>query len=267
MSLRENMKNTWNNEEIKQLFNTVENFKKQNKSLLDAFSQHAHEFNRKPLSVRNFYYLKVDEILHDKKLVDQFNINVELHQKNNFAKFDERQTQKLLNYIKSRTKNGKSVRSACLEIVGNDAKQLVRLQNKYRLEINKEKNQKTEKNQQKSTNFANFSEKNSKNQQKIPNNLINFPVEQKLIPQKLTDAEIQSLFLGLVKLVKKSTLLDVEDEIKKEQEKLSVIIRKSTIEICEKNQKIEHLLGENKKLSSEVLKLKNKLEEMRTSLI
>lgn len=261
MSLRGNMKNTWNNEEIKQLFNTVEKFKKQNRSLLDAFSQHAHEFNRKPLSVRNFYYLKVDEILHDKKLVDQFNINVELHQKNNFAKFDERQTQKLLNYIKSRTKKGKSVRSACLEIVGNDAKQLVRLQNKYRLEINKEKNQK------KSTNFANFSEKNSKIQQKIPNNLINFPVEQKLIPQKLTDAEIQSLFLGLVKLVKKSTLLDVEDEIKKEQEKLSVIIRKSTIEICEKNQKIEHLLGENKKLSSEVLKLKNKLEEMRTSLI
>lgn len=261
------MSNSWSNEEIKDLFSLVEKYKLNGKSLLEAFESHAKKYNRKPLSVRNYYYLKVDEFLHDEKLSKKFEINIEMHQKNNFAKFDERQTQKLLDYIKARTSAGKSVRSACLEIVGNDAKKLVRLQNKYRLEMNKAKSLKTEKNQKISSNYANFSKKTAKNLQNSSNNLINFPAEQKALPQKLTDAEIQSLFLGLVKLVKKSTLIDIDEQIKQEQEKLSVIIRKSTIEINEKNEKIEKLLGENKKLSTEVLQLKNKLEEMRTSLI
>ncbi len=261
------MNNSWSNEEIKSLFSLVEEYRSKNKSLLDAFECHAKQYNRKPLSVRNYYYLKVDEFLHDEKLSKKLEINLALHQKNNFAKFDERQTQKLLDYIKKRTNEGKSVRSACLEIVGNDAKNLVRLQNKYRLEMNKVKLLKTEKNQKKSSNCDNFSKKSTKISQNSSNNLISFPVEQKLLPQKLTDAEIQSLFLGLVKLVKKSTLLDVDEQIKQEQEKLSVIIRKSAVEINEKNEKIEKLLGENKKLSTQVLQLKNKLEEMRTSLI
>ncbi len=261
------MKNTWNDEEITALFNTVEFFKGKNKSLLDAFEFHAQKYNRKPLSVRNFYYLKVDEVLQSKSLAEKFKVNVSMHQKNNFAKFDERQTQKLLDYIKKRTKEGKSVRSACLEIAGNDAKNLVRLQNKYRLETNRAKTINLEKNQRKTTKSAQFCNNLDKKEQKPANNLINFPVEQKLIPQKLTDAEIQSLFLGLVKLVKKSALSEVENQIKQEQEKLSNIVRKSTIEICEKNDKIEKLLGENKKLSTELLKLKSKLEEMRSSTI
>lgn len=261
------MKNGWQKEEVQNLFRVVEEYKAKGKSLLDAFEFHAQKYNRKALSVRNFYYLKVDKFIHNQTLSKQFKINIQLHQKNNFAKFDERQTQKLLEYIKKRTSEGKSVRGACVEIVGNDAKKLVRMQNKYRLEMNRKKMQKMQKNTKNSSKNDFFSEKIPKNQQKSSNNLINFPVEQKLLPQKLTDAEIQSLFLGLVKLVKKSTLSTIEDEIKSEQEKLSVIIRKSAVEINQKNEKIEKLLNENKKLSTQVLSLKHKLEELRTSLI
>lgn len=261
------MKNGWEKQEVQSLFKLVEEFKSKGKSLLDAFEVHAKKYDRKPLSVRNFYYIKVDEFMHNQNLSKQFEINIKLHQKNNFAKFDERQTKKLLEYIKKRTKEGKSVRGACVEIVGNDAKNLVRMQNKYRLEMNREKNKKTQKNSKILQKNDVFGEKNGKNEQNSKNNLISFPVEQKLLPQKLTDAEIQSLFLGLVKLVKKSTLLSIEEEIKNEQEKLSVVIRKSTVEINQKNEKIEKLLSENKKLSTQVLTLKSKLEELRTSLI
>lgn len=251
------MKYDWNEAEIKSLFKLVEKFKNENKSLLDAFSEHAKNFNRKPLSVRNFYYQKCDEILNSQALQKKFDINIKLHQKNNFAKFDDRQTQKLINFIKNRISQGKSVRSACMELANNDAKLLVRLQNKYRSETQKSQNL-----QKNST----LTDKNSKNLKTI-DNIISFPVEQKLLPQKLTDAEIQSLFLGLVNLIKKSTLASVEEKTMSEREKLSLAIRTTTVELEQKNDKIEKLLEENQKLSKQVLSLKDKLKELRMSFV
>ena len=278
------MKNTWTEIEIKNLFSLVEKYKKENKPIIDAFYKHATKNNRQPLSVRNFYYSKVDEIMHSQKLQKQLEINIKLHEKNNFAKFDDRQTQKLLEHIKNRTNQGQSVRKACMELANGDAKELLRFQNKYRELVKKQNNNKLEfsqknvKNTQKNTKNAekteffnkkmNFKENlNNSSNQNHNENVISFPVEQKLIPQHLSEAEIQSLFVGLAKLVKKSALAEMEEKINQEREKLSVVVRKSTVEIGQKAEKIDELLSENKKLSKQIVMLKQKLEEMRSSFV
>lgn len=235
--------NNWNKEEIKALFDLVENFKTQNKTRIDAFTLHAQKYNRKPLSVRNFYYKQVDQFLQDKALKQQMDINLQKHQKNNYAKFSPNQVDKLLNHIKLQKKQGKSVRGACLEMSHGDIKTLTRLQNKYSA-VRRKSNQKLEQ-----------------------ANIINFPQQQKTPQQKLTDAEIQSLFLGLVNLIKKSAQVTAEQNQTAEKQKLSLVITNTTALMQQKNQKIEMLLKENKKLSANVVSLKQKLEQLRSNFV
>lgn len=237
------MKYNWTNLEIKELFNKVEECKKNSQPILDAFYSHAKKYDRKPLSVRNFYYQKADEILQDKKLQKQLSINIKLHEKDNYAKFDERQTEKLINYVKQRQREGKSVRSACLELAENDATKLVRLQNKFRSEQTK----------------ISKTEKTANKMQ----NVISFPVENKLKQTPLNDSEIQSLFLGLVNLIKKTAKFSLEQEFQKERENFSIIIKKNAIELAGKTEKLDFALNENQKLSQQVVNLKQKLEQLR----
>lgn len=234
----------WKQEEISNLIKTVENFKNKNKPLLDAFFEHANKHNRKIFSVRNFYYKNIEIIKNDENLQKKLKINLKLHEKNNFAKFDERQTQKLIDYINSKKQEGKSVRKACQELAGNNATLMVRYQNKYR-------------SMQKKDNTKNIN----------TSNIISFPVEKKLQPQKLTDDEIKSLFLGLVNLVKKSTYQEAAESFLKEKQSNDMIFKKSIIEISQKDKKIEELMAENKKLTSKILMLKTKLENLRATTI
>lgn len=171
-----------------------------------------------------------------------------------------------------------------MELANGDAKELLRFQNKYRELVKKQNNNKLEfsqkniKNTKKITKNAekteffdkklNFNEYlNNSSNQNHSENVISFPVEQKLFPQHLSEAEIQSLFVGLAKLVKKSALAEMEEKLNQEREKLSVVVRKSTVEIGQKAEKIDELLTENKKLSKQIVMLKQKLEEMRSSFV
>lgn len=271
------MKYKWTDAEIKSLFSTVEECKKKLQPILDAFYFHAKKFHRKPLSVRNFYYKKADELLNDNNLQKQLNINIKLHEKQNFAKFDDRQTKKLLDFIKQRQKQGKSVRRACMELCNNDATKLVRLQNKFRAEQLKQKKQNDKiecsnqlKNAQSTinpppqdTHTKSNNNINKDNKQNNIQNVINFPVENKLTQTPLNDAEIQSLFLGLVKLIKKTAKHSLEQEFQKERENFSVMIRENAIELAGKTEKLGQALCENQKLSKQVVDLKQKIEQLR----
>ena len=241
------MINGWKIDEVEKLLHTVEVFKKQNKPLIDAFFLHAKSFNRKIFSVRNFYYKHIESIKNDKNLQKNIKINLNLHQKNNFAKFDERQTQKLIDYIKGKNSQGISVRKACRELANNNATLMVRYQNKFR-----QTQQKKQKNL-----------KGSDNQ----NNLISFPVTKSLPNQKLTDEEIKSLFLGLVNLVKKSTFTELNEQLLKEKQTYDTFAKQSVVKIMEKDKQIDELLTENKKLTSKIVSLKTKLENLRASTI
>ena len=255
------MKYSWSDEEIKELMQVVEKHKKANGSLLDAFEEFAQKNSRQTLSVRNFYYKKIDELTKNAELQKKFNVNISLHQKNNFAKFDERQTQKLLDYIKKRTKEGGSVRSACLELSNNDATKMIRFQNKYIFETKKLKEKNASKN---SSSVLKQTQKQLQNEV-CSENLIKFPVEVKNKPEALTDGEIQSLFLGLVRLIKNSAKLSVEEENKKQRENISLLLTKRDAELGQKKMMIENLENENENLCKKVLMLKQKLEELRAT--
>lgn len=368
------MKSNWTNNQIKNLFSLVEKYKNMNKPLLDAFEEFAKTNNKKVFSVRNYYYKKCDEFLSDIKLQKQFDINIKLHEKNNFAKFDERQTDKLINFIKRKKEQGYSVRNACLMLAENDATKLIRFQNKYRQitkqnqknfrstnlsnsqnniaikKLNTNKNiientseiiknntnnnnscnnnvnvknknnienisqnyndnfnsilnnienfnKKCEKNDKKVLKTANNLENNEKinendifkqsinfnedikNFDKITNdfdkpkenitseNVLSFPSNKPRNYAKLTDLEIQSLFSGLVNLIKKSTETQIQENIKNEQNKLSVVVRNTAIELNKKEEHIDKLLLENKKLTSKVLALQEKIDKLRISQI
>ena len=57
------------------------------------------------------------------------------------------------------------------------------------------------------------------------------------------------------------------EDIEKEREKLSVVVRNTTLKMQQKNEKIDMLLAENQKLTKQVLCLKTKLEQMRSSFL
>lgn len=229
------MKKNWKEEKIKELFEIVEEHKSNNKPVMSAFKIFAQKNGRKVNSVRNFYYQEVENLKVNRELSEKLKINLDRHEKNNFAKFDERQTQKLLDFIKNKQKEGKSVRNACLELANNDARLMVRYQNKYRA-ISKTEN----------------------------SGVISFPVQQKLLPHKLTDEEIKSLFLGLVKLVKKSAMSEVDEKMRRETEFANDALRKTLVEVTKKRGKISQLQNENRKLNLQISALKQKLLELRT---
>lgn len=218
----------WADEEVKSLFDDVEVCKEKNKSLKEAFSEHAKKFHRKTNSVRNYYYHEVDNLQNDDIRRKRLNIDLSKHVKNKLIPFSKEQEDKFLSDIKNLTEKGMSVRSACFQLSGGDMTLMTRLQNKFQ---NLKKDKKEE-----------------------PNNIITFRKKQKL----LTDNDINSLFLGLVKLIKKTTTEEVTEKFKDEKETKEYLLKKAYLELNKKEKELSKLKDEFELLKSENLKLSAK---------
>ena len=157
----------WKDEEVLALFRAVENCKLERKSLKIAFSKHAETFNRKTNSVRNYYYKEVDCLVEDKSRCKRLGIDIGRHSKNRFVCFEKDEEESMSQQIEKLTNSGMSVRAACFKIANGDLTMMTRLQNKY--------------------------------QNLKKNNIIQFRQRQK----SLTESELNSLFMGLVRLIKK----------------------------------------------------------------
>ena len=216
------MKN-WNDNEVKALFQTIEACKMKKEPLVFAFGEHAKNFNRKPNSVRNYYYHEVDNLGRDKNRCLKLGIDLKNHDKSHFVCFDKVQENDLFAEIDKMTAKGISVRSACLKLSGGDLGLMTRFQNKYQ----------------------NMKRKLVKKEQK--SNIIPFK-KQKM----LTDSDINSLFLGLVKLIKKSA----QDEV---LENNPVEILKS--EMAAKEEQLEKLKTQLTALKKENLMLREMFEQ------
>ena len=121
---------------------------------------------------------------------------------------------------------GQSVRSACLKLSDGDLCKMTRLQNKFQ---------------------------NMKRKLKQPDNIIPFKQTQKT----LTDADINSLFLGLVKLIKKTAM----DEAKQNVQPANELLRKAFLDLNKKDKEITDLKSEFEKLKTENQKLTILLEK------
>ncbi len=216
--------NIWNDDEVKSLFMEVENVKNSGLALREAFEKHAKKFKRKANSVRNYYYHEVDNLEKDNERANRLNIDLDKHTKNKLIPFTKEQEENFMKEIKALTESGMSVRSACFKLSGGDMTLMTRLQNKYQ---------------------------NLKTQNTLPNNIVKF--RQKF----LTDSDINSLFLGLVKLIKKNASESAEERVRN----TANLLKEAYAELAKKDREIFFIKEDLKKLKLENEKLAERVRK------
>lgn len=237
------MKGIWENNEVKELFSVVENYKQKNKSLREAFEAHAEKYGRKPNSVRNYYYHEVDNLKADDKRLKHLGINLSKHNKTSIIYFSQEEEEKLMHDIDNLVKSGVSVRKACYNLSDGDVGQMLRYQNKYR----------------------NFLAKNNKINEKPlekleSNNVIAF---KKVQQRTLSEGEVQSLFMGLVRLVKKTALEESEEKYRKIISDANENLRKTVLALNNRERDYNKLKQEFLRVKSENSSLVNSVLKLR----
>lgn len=225
---------SWNNKEVKSLFDEVEACKQSQQALKMAFVSHAKKYGRKPNSVRNYYYHEVDNLLQDHARCESLGIDIGKHAKVHFDNFNKEEEEKLFEKIEDMTKQGVSVRSACLKLSCGDLTEMTRLQNKYQ---------------------------NMKKKIAVKNNIIPFKQRQKL----LTESDINSLFMGLVRLIKKTAVEEFMEKTKLEKESSNYLLKKAFVDLNKKDKQIAELREGLQGLKEENLKLLSRLESLNIS--
>lgn len=172
----------WNDEEVVALFDEVEKVKFDKKRLKQAFENHAKNFNRKPNSVRNYYYFELENLKNDEKRQKNLKIDLKKHEKTQFLFFNKDEEEKIIKQIDELVDEGCSVRNACLKLSNGDLKLMTRLINKYQ---------------------------NLKRKEAESKKIIRFEKRQKT----LTESDINSLFMGLVKLIKSNANESLAQEL------------------------------------------------------
>ena len=228
-------KGIWENKEVKELFDTVESVKTHNKPIKEAFIVHGEKYKRKPNSVRNYYYHEIDNLQKDKTRLDKLGIDITRHNKNEINFFSSDEEMKIIKQIDEEVKNGMSVRRACFNLSNGDANLMLRYQNKYR----------------------NFS---AKNKVKNNDNIVQFKKKE----TKLSDSELQALFMGIVRLVKKSAAQEVLSENKFAINRTNMELRKALVSLSEKQNEIERLKTEFLKIKEENVKLMDDIIKLRS---
>lgn len=239
----------WAVDEVRELFKLV--CDKNDKSLLQVFEDYAIKTNRKSLSVRNFYYKVLDLVNKDSEIASILNIEGVISN----SHFSVEDTETLLRTLLKNEKNI-SVRRACLELANGDSKLMIRYQNKYRnaLKQNPEMVEKI---------LDELRAQNIRVRKVNFNNISVMPTPKKLI----TDKEIQSLFWGLVRLVKKSAEEDIELNLKQEAEFANTALQNSLIDLRRKEMLIKELKEQNKILENKLKSMENSLQESQEKML
>lgn len=229
-------KGIWKNQEVKDLFSTVENYKNDNKALKEAFVCHAKKYGRKPNSVRNYYYHEIDNLASDSPRLKKLGIDLEKHQKSEIAYFSEAEEKALMERIDRMVKDGVSVRKACLALSNGDVSKMLRYQNKYRNFLAKQKPKYENKD-----NIIKFASKKS----------------------GITDGELQALFMGLVRLVKRNAQEEYDSKLTAQLDKANASLRKALVEMSGKEKELKDLKNNFLKIKEENLALKQELISLR----
>lgn len=242
----------WKLNEVEELLSNVTN--RGEKSLLQVFDEFAQKTQRKSLSVRNFYYKILQLAENDNEIGALLNAN-ELSKNIRNIHFNCEDTLSLLRVLLRNDRNI-SVRKACFELAEGDEKLMIRYQNKYRnaLKQNPELVQQV---------LNELREQNFRVRDVKIDNISVMPSQKRLI----TDKEIQSLFWGLVRLVKKSAEQDLEETLKREAEFANTTLQNSLIDLRRKEMLIKELKEQNIMLKSKLKSLENRLEQSQEKML
>ena len=229
-------KGCWEDKEVRDLFSAVEDMKDSNRPLKSAFIAHAEKYRRKPNSVRNYYYFQLVELQKDQGKTKRLGIDLSRHEKTDIEYFSKQEQDKLIEDIDRLVKGGLSIRKACYQLSGGDLNLMLRYQNKYR----------------------NYVLKNSK-EKTMPSNIITFSNKKKHV---LSESDINSLFIGLVRLVKRNAIEEYSSKVKNDTESANASLRKVLVDLNKKDKEIEKLKAEFSKLKSENLRLVQKMMKL-----
>ena len=159
-----------------------------------AFDEIARITNRKPNSVRNYYYKNLAK------------------EKTKFLPFSSAEIKNSLREIILGTSRGESVRSICLRLAAGDKSKMLRFQNKYRTILRGHP--------QKITAITNELETQGYLvKSPLKSNVVMLPTRNN---KNLTDVDINNLFMGLMRLIKKQA----EDGMKNQIESLKAEVER-----------------------------------------
>ena len=255
--MNEKVYSKWSDKEVKELFYFIEECKQKNLPLTYAFSEYARLTSRKPNSVRNYYYLELEELNKNEKRRINLKIDLVKHEKHQFEEFNEEETYKLAYDILKQTREGKSVRSVCLSLANNDVSLMIRYQNKFR-SLLKNKKQVINNIEEELDRTYGKTEKFKKN------NVLMFPsIENKKAKNKITEEELKGLFMGLIKLVKKSADLEVSNALKKECNFANENLKKALVAMRKKEEEVLSLTEEKSSLVQKVKELEEQIIKLR----
>lgn len=226
----------WSIEEIAQLIDLTKN--KNNKNLLDAFAAFSKVSSRNLYSIRNFYYKLIDLADKDKSVRENLSSHGIYLKKT--SHFDTDSTREIMLSLLEDT--GKSVRSECYRLANGDKTKAIRLQNKYRNMIKHDKKMVADV-------VEALTSQGKKVRIKCNNNILTIP--QKENPT-ITEGEINSLFWGLVRLVKRSAEQELEYRQNLEMKMANTRLQEVTLDVKKKEVLIKELREQNRALDNKL---------------
>ena len=140
--------------------------------------------------------------------------------------FTEKLGNEIIQKIKSLVDNGCSVRKACFMLSNGDIATMLRYQNKFR-SMQPQKN----------------------------NNVLTFRKR----PSKITDSDLQGLFMGLIRLVKKNVEDEMAEKLNQQFDKNEEIERTLIAKLGQKEREIAFLKDDNERLKKENVALKKRV--------
>ena len=240
----------WGIAEIKKLMDMIAN--KGDASLLEVFDRHSRIFNRNSYSVRNFYYKLLKLYETDGKVARLLDENGIKNSTTSFH-FNENDTEQLMKILLRN--EGLSVRGVCRKLARGDKKLMIRYQNKYRNTL-KHNSQLVEKI---------LTELRAENVRvrNFKSNISIMPLKE----EKITEKEIQSLFWGLVRLVKRNAEEEIESTLKREAEFANTALQNSLIDLRRKEVLINELREQNKALKMKLENMTQNLQQSQQNLL
>ena len=253
----------WANEEIKELFLLVEDYKNKGKAISKAFSLYALKYNRHANSVRNYYYAELAALYKDSARVKSLGINLAAHSKQVFVEFDKKETCDLIKKIICNLARGKSVRATCLELSSGNIDSMIRYQNKYRSAL--KSNTELIREIMNELDLRKIDYVNPLQSKKtIDNAGYSNILKMPKLNSKITDSDLNDLFFGVVKLIKKTAEDEVSAKLKSECEFANSTLRSTIIELNEKEKELNLSMATIKDLTQKLNEASDKLRKYQT---
>ncbi|HEY8419774.1 MAG TPA: SANT/Myb-like DNA-binding domain-containing protein [Clostridia bacterium] len=245
----------WTVEETKRLFDLCAKARKEGKGLKTAFETVAKEVGRKPNSVRNYYYAHLKTLNLMPEMSQKLGIKVLPSKTTSFKTFSEEEIVDLVRHILIEQGKGKSVRSITTEMAKGDKSLMLRLQNKYRSVVFRQRKKTESIMKQLRAEKITFYNPYTKS---IVTDGVEEPMDDyalfsnlKTITASLDDEQVKDLFKGLARLVQMATSNTSDDQA------LDIKL----LELKKKEEEAKKLAEENAALKQTIEQLKLELTE------